>query len=132
MFEPEQTTKKKHQRRCVCESTLKLIHSLFSTDWQCFSFHSFFRRGNKKKGHRELNREPRQGIASHTLSIVQRLACLCITETMRTCPTCKSSLSKIIPHLTYPKDETIRKFNFGSTFFTKLRESGLMNLLPTV
>jgi len=30
------------------------------------------------------------------------------------------SLSKSIPYLMYPKDETIKKFNFGSTFFTKL------------
>jgi len=30
------------------------------------------------------------------------------------------SLSNSIPHLTYPKDETMRKFNFESTFFTKL------------
>jgi len=30
-----------------------------------------------------------------------------------------TSLSKNIPHLTYPKEKTVRKFNFGSTFFTK-------------
>jgi len=30
------------------------------------------------------------------------------------------SLSKSLPHLKYPKDEVIKKFNFGSTFFTKL------------
>jgi len=45
--------------------------------------------------------------------------------------TCEDGLSKSIPHLTYPKDETIRKFNFGSTFFTKLRKSEWINVSVT-